>query len=116
MGQETVVRSAAEALEKNITRKRVIAGLDGFVDEIIHVVKERTDDDSYTRVKTITEFSERTAAASGYSANIEFVPQQVKLGGNGPILANALVQQNYDITYIGALGKDVINPVYADFV
>ncbi|MGM0443431.1 MAG: PfkB family carbohydrate kinase, partial [Fibrobacterota bacterium] len=32
------------------------------------------------------------------------------------ILANALVQQNYDITYIGALGKDVINPVYADFV
>ncbi|ERP32005.1 PfkB family carbohydrate kinase [Chitinivibrio alkaliphilus] len=115
MSQANIVSSAAERLKTSIAPKKIVAGFDGFVDEIIHVVKERIGDDDYLRMKTITEFSERTAAASGLSANIEFVPQQVKLGGNGPILANALLQQGYDVSYIGALGKDAIDPVYREF-
>lgn len=115
MGQSSVVASAAKALKANITSKKIIAGLDGFIDEIIHVVDERIDDDNYKRIETITDFAKRTGAASGLSANLEFVPIQVKLGGNGPIMANALAEQGHEITYIGALGKGVINPVYNDF-
>ncbi len=115
MGQSVVVASAKEHLEKQIAPKKVIAGLDGFIDEIIHVVDERQDDDNYTRIETITDFSKRTAAASGLSANLEFVPVQVKIGGNGPIMANALTEQGHEITYIGALGKDAVLPIYADF-
>ena len=78
--QAQVVKRAAEKLKANQSAKRVVVGFDGFIDEIIHVVKERQDDDNYSRIETITEFSEKIAAASGLSANIEFVPQQVKLG------------------------------------
>lgn len=115
MGQASIVKSGADNLAANWTKKKVVVGFDGFIDEIIHVVGERTDDENYKRIETITEFSTKIAAASGLSANVEFVPQQVKLGGNGPIMANALISQGYDCSYIGALGKGDIDPVYKEF-
>ncbi len=113
--QAIVVKEAAEKLKANQSAKKVVVGFDGFIDEIIHVVRERQDDENYSRIDTITEFSEKIGAASGLSANVEFVPQDVKLGGNGPIMANALGAQGYDIDYIGALGTGEINPIYKDF-
>src|SRR5690349_5213906 len=65
-------------------------GLDGFVDEIIHLVDVRHNAESFDRIPTIANFAERLAAAAGKSTNIEGVVQRVKLGGNGPIMANAL--------------------------
>ena len=90
----------------------MIIGLDGFVDEIIHVVDKRQDFQNFTRIQTITEFSQRIAKAAGLSANLEFVPVQTKLGGNGPILSNALLEYGVDLTYVGALGKPSIHPVF----
>ncbi len=113
--QAAIVKKAAENLKANQSAKKVVVGFDGFIDEIIHVVRERQDDENYSRIETITEFSEKIGAASGLSANVEFVPQQVKLGGNGPIMANALGTQGYDIDYIGALGTGEINPIYKEF-
>src|SRR5580700_10936004 len=65
-------------------------GLDGFVDEIIHVVDKRDDAEHFTRVPTIASLSTRLAGAAGKSTNIELVNQRTKLGGNGPIMADAL--------------------------
>ncbi|MCL2417584.1 MAG: hypothetical protein FWD02_06625 [Bacteroidales bacterium] len=87
-------------------------GLDGFVDEIIHVVDKRQDFQNYTRIKTIAEFGERVSKAAGLSANFEFVPVQTKLGGNGPILTNALLEYGVSVTYVGSLGKPAIHPVF----
>jgi sugar/nucleoside kinase (ribokinase family) len=115
MGQATVVKNGAKNLEQNWTRQKAVVGFDGFIDEIIHVVKERQNDKSYTRIETITEFAKKVGDASGLSANVEFVPQQVKLGGNGPIMANALIAQGHDIDYIGALGNGDIDPIYKEF-
>jgi sugar/nucleoside kinase (ribokinase family) len=61
------------------------------------------------------EFAEKIAAAAGLSANFEFVTQMVKLGGNGPIMANALGQLGFGVTYVGNLGAPAIHPVFADF-
>src|SRR6185295_14503155 len=65
-------------------------GLDGFVDEIIHVVDKRDSPDSFQRLPSIAKLAKRIAAAADKSTNFELVPQRVKLGGNGPIMANAL--------------------------
>ena len=91
----------------------MIIGLDGFVDEIIHVVDKRQDFQNYTRIATIAEFGERVTKAAGLSANFEFVPVQTKLGGNGPILSNALLEYGVNLTYVGALGKPAVHPVFA---
>jgi len=91
----------------------MIIGLDGFVDEIIHVVDKRQDFQNYSRIATIAEFGERVSKAAGLSANFEFVPVQTKLGGNGPILSNALLEYGVNLTYVGSLGKPAVHPVFA---
>src|SRR5205085_1828591 len=65
-------------------------GLDGFVDEILHVVDKRESAEKYVRLPKIAQLAQRLAAAAGQSTNIELVSQLTKLGGNGPIMANAL--------------------------
>lgn len=90
-------------------------GLDGFVDEIIHLVDVRHNATSFERIPTIARLSERLAGAAGQSTNIEAVRQLVKLGGNGPIMANALCRFGVKVTYVGALGYPTLHPVFADF-
>ncbi|WP_195990344.1 hypothetical protein [Clostridium sp. D53t1_180928_C8] len=91
---------------------KAVLGFDGFVDQILHVVKTRTDANNYIRMETLKEFGEFICNAAGLSANIEFIPVKNKLGGNGPIMSNALSTYNLNVTYIGAVGENSINPVF----
>ena len=97
------------------SRLRAFVGLDGFVDEIVHAVDKRDSAESYQRLPTITALSERIAAAAGKSTNVELVTERTKLGGNGPILANALARLGIKVTYVGALGYPSMHPVFNDF-
>ena len=98
-----------------LAKAKVLVGLDGFVDTIIHVVAQRISAKEYTRMSAMSEFGRRISAAAGLSANFEFVTQMVKLGGNGPIMANALDSYGMSVTYLGNLGSPSIHPVFADF-
>jgi sugar/nucleoside kinase (ribokinase family) len=89
--------------------------LDGFVDEIMHLVDVRHSADSFDRIPTIAKFSERLSGAAGQSTNVEAVVQRVKLGGNGPIMANALCRFGVAVTYLGALGYPSMHPVFSEF-
>lgn len=95
---------------------RAFVGLDGFVDEIIHAVNKREDADHFERLPTIASFAERIASAAGKSTNIEMVNQETKLGGNGPIMANALSRLGLKAAYVGALGYPNAHPVFGDFI
>lgn len=90
-------------------------GLDGFVDEIMHLVDVRHNAESFERIPSIAKLSERLAGAAGQSTNIEAVVQRVKFGGNGPIMANALSRFGVKVTYVGALGYPTLHPIFADF-
>ncbi len=90
-------------------------GLDGFVDEIIAVVDKRQDNVRYEPVRSIGQLGTKILNAAGQSSNYELVVKQTKLGGNGPIMANALASMGLDVTYIGNLGFPTIDPVFADF-
>ncbi len=93
---------------------RAVVGLDGFVDEIIAVVDKRQSASAYTRMATIAHFGEKISAAAGQSSNFELVVTQQKLGGNGPIMANALAAMGLPLTYIGILGYPTLHPVFAE--
>src|SRR6185369_14681110 len=90
-------------------------GLDGFVDEILHVVDKRESAEKYTRLPTIAQLATRFAGAAGKSTNVELVGQITKLGGNGPIMANALASFGMKVSYLGILGYPNLDPVFADF-
>lgn len=98
-----------------LAKAKTLVGLDGFIDTIIHVVSQRESATEYTRMANMGEFSKLIGAAAGLSANFEFVTQMVKLGGNGPIMANALGSYGAPITYVGNLGAPNIHPIFADF-
>lgn len=93
----------------------VFAGLDGFVDDIIHVVDKRENAEQFIRLQTLSALGQRISAAAGKSTNIELVPQKTKLGGNGPIYANALATFGTQVTYLGALGYPTLHPVFQTF-
>ncbi len=112
--QQRILQELTAARER-IKGKNVVVGLDGFVDTIVTPVAQRTGQgDSFTAIETITEFGQRVLSAAGKSTNIEFYPRMEKLGGNGPIMANALLAAGTTLTYLGALGKDNIHPIFAD--
>src|SRR5438132_7303404 len=90
-------------------------GLDGFVDEILHVVDKRESAEKYVRLPAIAQLAQRLAAAAGRSANLELVSQRTKLGGNGPIMANALASFGLKVTYLGNLGYPHLHPVFDEF-
>ena len=111
-----IARDAAAGLRAAAdVRPPVLVGFDGFVDSIIAVVDKRADVDTYTAIPTIADFGARVSAKAGQSSNYELVTKLEKLGGNGPIMANALDAGGAAVTYIGALGKDALHPVFADF-
>ena len=93
----------------------VLLGFDGFVDSIIQVVDTRTGVDQYEPIPTIDRFGKKISAAAGHSSNFELVTHREKLGGNGPIMANALAAAGLDVTYIGALGYPELHPVFNEF-
>jgi sugar/nucleoside kinase (ribokinase family) len=94
---------------------RALIGLDGFVDEIIAVVDKRLDLKRYEPMKTISVLGQKILQAAGQSSNYELLVTQTKLGGNGPIMANALASAGLGVTYIGCLGYPGLHPVFADF-
>jgi hypothetical protein len=115
MGQQELCQQTAARLETLIEpagRLKAFVGLDGFVDEIIHVVGKRDHAESFQRLTTIKSLGDRILGAAGKSTNIELVNQRTKLGGNGPIMANALAALGLKVTYVGALGYPAVHPVF----
>src|SRR5947208_7240026 len=118
MNSPQMREQCAAELTKNTARvagMTAFVGLDGFVDEILHVVDKRETADRFQRLTTIARFAERLAAAAGQSTNVELVTQLTKLGGNGPIMANALASFGMRVSYLGTLGYPNLHPIFAPF-
>ena len=115
--RDAIARRAAAGLRGFANRAPqtpVLLGFDGFVDSIIDVVERRHDAARYDTVPSIARFATKIAAAAGQSGNYELVTRLQKLGGNGPIMANALASAGLDVTYIGTLGEPEPHPVFTD--
>ena len=91
--RQQTCRSTAEALRRlapSCPATRAVLGFDGFVDEIIAVVDKRYGPDRFDPVESIAAMARKILGAAGESSNYELVVKPRKLGGNGPIMANAL--------------------------
>lgn len=114
----TLAKSTAEQLRKLspvLAKTKTVVGFDGFVDTILQVVKTRQSPIKYEPYTRMGDWGAKVTAAAGISANFEFAQQMVKLGGNGPIMANALNAAGLPLTYLGCLGKPALHPVFDDF-
>ncbi|MEM1222185.1 MAG: carbohydrate kinase family protein [Verrucomicrobiota bacterium] len=99
-----------------LTELHAILGFDATVDVICKPVETREGSGSaFEPFATLRDFGQRVVDADGKSALIEIVKELEKIGGNGPIMANALSQSGVDIDYIGPLGTSGLHPAYTDF-
>lgn len=120
-----VAREAARALalrRAEVAGLHALVGLDGFVDTIIRAVRRRTAPGAagFEPMTTIDVFADRVRSGAGRSANIELFVERVKLGGNGVLLAGALLALGAQASYAGNLGeseggKAPLHPVFRPF-
>jgi sugar/nucleoside kinase (ribokinase family) len=110
---ELTAKKLAAALP-TLPQSKALLGLDGFVDEIISVVDKRHTSAAFDAVRSIEQLGKKINAAAGQSSNYELVVKHMKLGGNGPIMANALATAGMDVTYIGNVGFPTIHPVFQE--
>lgn len=89
----------------------VVAGFDGFVDEMISVVKLRRSLSTFEAVGTITDFAELIRQAGGRSSLREIVVTGVHAGGCAVNLGDGLVSLGMKLDYFGTLGA----PMHAAF-
>ncbi len=109
--QRTLQQLAAR--RDRIGARSALLGFDGFVDTIVTPVRLRNGQgDNFEAIATIGEFGQRILGAAGKSTNLELYPRIEKLGGNGPIMANALLAAGARITYVGALGQPRVHGVF----
>jgi len=100
----------------DLQSKFVLVGFDGFIDRIMHAVRERHGfGDNFVPFDTLKAFGERILAASGKSTNVELFLLREQLGGNGPLMARAMLAAGVPMRYVGALGRPAIHPIFADF-
>lgn len=114
--EQTAQRAAAALRAPGLNQLQAVVGFDGFVDEILTVVDKRLGPTEHTEIPTIERFASRIAGAAGQSSNFELVVKLVKLGGNGPIMANALASAGVSVSYIGSVGSPAepakVHPVF----
>jgi hypothetical protein len=84
------------------------------VDTIVSAVELRAGQgENFTPFSTLGDFGKRIVDAAGKSTNMELYPRMDKLGGNGPIMAGALIAQSPQVTCVGALGSGPVHPVFS---
>ncbi|MDR1665818.1 MAG: carbohydrate kinase family protein, partial [Puniceicoccales bacterium] len=94
-----------KARKTDLKHKKAFVGWDGFVDKISVAVDRRWGEGTrFSKIKTVRAFSQRIAAASSRNTNIEWYPVCEKMGGNGPLLANALLRSGVKVRYVGPIG------------
>ncbi|HWE01903.1 MAG TPA: PfkB family carbohydrate kinase [Tepidisphaeraceae bacterium] len=114
LSREQICQSASRKLAAaagTLPSIKATIGLDGFVDEIIGVVDKRRGEE-FDAIPTIEAFGRKILAAMGQSGNFELVVKHAKLGGNGPIMANALAAAGLGVNYIGAVGFPAVHPAF----
>jgi hypothetical protein len=92
-------------------RFRAFVGFDGYEDKIQKVVQAKQGSEPIF-FENITHFSHHLAALAGRSGQIELLTQETKLGGNAPIMANALGSLGFKNHCVGTMGFPEIAPVF----
>ena len=100
------MKELAAAVRNHQRDKECLLGFDGYIDELYSVVKRRQSEDEYDRYEKIADFGKRIMDAAGKSADIEISSSKMQIGGNAPILANALAALGYQTVCIGQMDVD----------
>jgi len=97
-----------------LSSKKVALGFDGFIDTIARIIRQKHTHKSHSFFNNIKDFGKYIIDKEGSSFSLESEEQLSKLGGNMPIMANALANLGVQVSAIGAMGYPRIHPVFEE--
>jgi hypothetical protein len=106
----TQLRMKAE----RVGQLKCFIGFDGYVDQIIRIVKSRSALTEYELFQQISQFSGYLQENAGKSAGLEMIATEFKLGGNAPIMAYSLARQGVQTVCAGTFGEPELHPAYEE--
>jgi hypothetical protein len=98
------IQKSLQGAQSVLHTKKVAAGFDGFVDSIVKVVNTKTGHGDTEHFQTIKQFGDYISSKSGSGFSLESEEQLLKLGGNMPIMANAMAHTGTAVDCVGAFG------------
>lgn len=101
-----------KASESLLNSKIITVGIDGFIDSIVRIVKEKKSNDEYEFFTDIAQFGEHLITKKGMSCGLELNERFTKIGGNAPILANALGALGARVNLVAALGYPEVDKLF----
>lgn len=111
---DELIRKYQEIQLSSASKKRCFIGFDGVTDDIVSAIATQKKETNIP-FKTIAAFGERIMEASGKSCNIELIVRLTKIGGNAPILTDALLKGSHLITFSGTIGQNGhIEPLFKE--
>jgi len=99
---------------QDLNSKQVTIGIDAFIDKIQRVVKSQTEEGECVFFNDIGEFGAYLITKKGMSCGIEVRERFTKLGGNAPIMANALGNLGVKLNCMAAMGYPEIDPIFKE--
>lgn len=94
--------SAMKELEHASERPSALVGFDGYIDKMVRLHRTQGGTDYFS---TVREFSDFISSMGAMSADIAVHRIFEKIGGNGPLLAEALADKGIPCVCIGAMGQ-----------
>ena len=95
-----------------LSAKNVTLGFDAFIDSVVKVIEHKDSNDTPSYFDSTQAFGEYIVEKGGKSFSIELEALTTKLGGNMPIMANAVAHMGPNVSCIGPLGHPDIHPVF----
>ena len=110
----TALAQTLRSRADEICQLRTVAGFDGFVDQLVQVVEERQNLETFTPVPTIGRLADLIGQAAGRSSLREFVVRGVDAGGCAVNLGDGIASLGVQLDYFGTLGEP-LHPAFDAF-
>lgn len=90
-------------------------GIDGFVDEVWQIIAVRKSETEYELHNSMKKFAKSIydSGVGGYTS--EIIRKRRRFGGFTANTGNAINHLGFDLTMVGAFGKDSIDPAFSSF-
>jgi hypothetical protein len=95
-----------------LSAKTIALGFDGFIDSVVKVIRNKDHHRPTSYFESVQELGEYMVEKGQKNFSLELEELTTKLGGNMPIMANALAHLGPQVSCIGPLGYPAIHPVF----
>ncbi len=109
------VQKKFPANEKNLPKKTVLLGFDGYVDSLYSLVETRASPETFKIMDSMTQFSTRVANTAGSSCNVERVLKKKIGGGFAPNIGRAMVNLGVTINLAASIGYPDVLPLFLEY-